>query len=134
VPSRMSEQERQEFLAEPRIGVLSVARGDDRPPHTTPVWYAYEPSSDISFFIGTQQTTDAMPNGRHSLLEGQEHVAPWRYSCRCWRNSLPAEAAPDNGTRTEPIIRTREVLCEERSDGGVRVRQQASKAPFTGGR
>jgi hypothetical protein len=33
----MTEKERQEFLAEPRIGVLSVARGGDRPPHSTPV-------------------------------------------------------------------------------------------------
>jgi nitroimidazol reductase NimA-like FMN-containing flavoprotein (pyridoxamine 5'-phosphate oxidase superfamily) len=51
---QMSEKERQEFLAEPRIGVLSVARGGDRPPHTTPVWYAYEPGGDVTFFTGTQ--------------------------------------------------------------------------------
>jgi hypothetical protein len=54
MPRRMTEKERQEFLAEPRIGVLSVARGDDRPPHTTPVWYAYEPGADLTFFTGTQ--------------------------------------------------------------------------------
>ena len=51
---RMTESERQEFLAEPRIGVLSVARGGDKPPHTTPVWYAYEPGGDVTFFTGTQ--------------------------------------------------------------------------------
>jgi hypothetical protein len=39
MPRRMTERERQEFLAEPHIGVLSVAAGDDRPPHTTPVKY-----------------------------------------------------------------------------------------------
>lgn len=50
----MNEQERQEFLAEPRIAVLSIARGAGRPPHTTPVWYAYEPGGDITFFTGTQ--------------------------------------------------------------------------------
>jgi hypothetical protein len=133
VPRRMTEQERQEFLAESHLGVLSIAKDDDRSPLTVPCWYGYEPRGDISFFIGTQ-TTDATPNGRHGLLEGQEHVSPWRYSCRCWRNTLPAEAAPDNGKRTEPIIRTREVLCEESSGGGVRVRQHASKAPFTGDR
>ena len=54
MPRRMTENERQEFLAEPRIGVLSVARGDHRPPHTTPVWYAYEPGGDLTFFTGTQ--------------------------------------------------------------------------------
>ena len=51
---RMTEKERQEFLAEPRIGVLSVARCGDRPPHTTPVWYAYRPGGNLTFFTGTQ--------------------------------------------------------------------------------
>jgi hypothetical protein len=54
MPRRMTERERQEFLAEPHIGVLSVAAGDDRPPHTTPVWYVYEPGGSITFFTGTQ--------------------------------------------------------------------------------
>jgi uncharacterized protein len=50
----MTERERQGFLAEPHIAVLSVSRGAGRPPHTTPVWYAYEPGGDVSFFTGTQ--------------------------------------------------------------------------------
>ena len=51
---QMTEQERQEFLAEPHIGVLSVASNDDRPPLTVPVWYDYRPGGNISFFTGTQ--------------------------------------------------------------------------------
>jgi uncharacterized protein len=54
MPRQMTERESQEFLAEPRIGVLSIARGDDRPPHTTPVWYGYEPGGNVTFFTGTQ--------------------------------------------------------------------------------
>src|SRR5215203_7495952 len=54
MPRRMTEKERQEFLAEPRIGLLSVAAGDDRPPHTTPIWYGYESGGSITFFTGTQ--------------------------------------------------------------------------------
>ena len=53
MPRPMTEKERQGFLAEPRIGVLSVAEGD-RPPHATPVWYGYEPGGDLTFFTGTQ--------------------------------------------------------------------------------
>ena len=34
---RMTERERQEFLAEPHIGVLSVACDGDRPPLSLPV-------------------------------------------------------------------------------------------------
>ena len=54
MPGPMTEGERQEFLAGQRVGVVSVARGDGRPPHSTPVWYAYEPGGNISFFTGTQ--------------------------------------------------------------------------------
>src|SRR5215208_2337406 len=54
MPRQMTEQERQEFLAEPHVAVLSVARGGDRPPHTTPVWYGYLPGGNITFFTGTQ--------------------------------------------------------------------------------
>jgi nitroimidazol reductase NimA-like FMN-containing flavoprotein (pyridoxamine 5'-phosphate oxidase superfamily) len=54
MPGQLTEQERQEFLAEPHVGVLSVADGGDRPPHTTPVWYAYRPGGDLTFFTGTQ--------------------------------------------------------------------------------
>jgi uncharacterized protein len=54
MPRQMTEKERQEFLAEPHIGVLSVARGGHRPPHTTPVWYGYEPGGSITFFTETQ--------------------------------------------------------------------------------
>ena len=54
MPRRMTEQERQEFLAEPHVAVLSVASGADRPPHTTPVWYGYQPDGNITFFTGTQ--------------------------------------------------------------------------------
>ena len=34
MPRQMTEQERQEFLAGPHVGVLSVASDDDRPPST----------------------------------------------------------------------------------------------------
>lgn len=54
MPRQMTERERQEFLAGPHVAVLSVARGGDRPPHTTPVWYAYEPGGEVTFFTGTQ--------------------------------------------------------------------------------
>lgn len=50
----MTEQERQEFLAGPHVAVLSVAAGADGPPHATPVWYAYEPGGEVTFFTGTQ--------------------------------------------------------------------------------
>jgi len=54
MPGPLTEQERQAFLAEPRVGVLSVASDDNRPPLTIPIWYAYQPGGDLTFFTGTQ--------------------------------------------------------------------------------
>jgi len=49
----LSESEAQAFLAAPHVAVLSVASDDARPPLTTPIWYAYEPGGNCSFFTGT---------------------------------------------------------------------------------
>jgi nitroimidazol reductase NimA-like FMN-containing flavoprotein (pyridoxamine 5'-phosphate oxidase superfamily) len=50
----LSVEERERFLAEPRVAVLSVASDDDRPPLTVPVWYAYRPGGRITILTGTQ--------------------------------------------------------------------------------
>ena len=54
MPRKMTEREREAFLAEPRVGVVSVASDDNRPPLTVPLWYSYQPGGDITFFTGTQ--------------------------------------------------------------------------------
>lgn len=54
MPRRMPEYECQAFLAEPHIGVMSVAGDHDRPPLTVPLWYGYQPGGNLSFFTGTQ--------------------------------------------------------------------------------
>ncbi len=51
MPRQMTEEERQDFLAGPHVAVLSVSR-DARSPHATPVWYAYEPGGNVTFFTG----------------------------------------------------------------------------------
>lgn len=56
MPKQLTEQERQAFLAEPHVGVLSVAGDGDRPPLTVPLWYGYQPGGNITFFTGTQGT------------------------------------------------------------------------------
>jgi uncharacterized protein len=54
MPGPLSQHDRQEFLAQPHVGLVSVASGDDRPPLAVPVWYAYEPGGNLSFFTNTQ--------------------------------------------------------------------------------
>ncbi|MCV7330491.1 pyridoxamine 5'-phosphate oxidase family protein [Mycobacterium cookii] len=46
-----SETQRQEFLADLHVGVLSVAAGD-RPPASVPIWYGYTPGGNILISTG----------------------------------------------------------------------------------
>src|SRR5215204_5290203 len=79
----MTEQERQEFLAEPHIGVLSVASDSDRPPLTVPVWYGYLPGGNVSFFTGTQgrkaRKTKLIQKAGVLSLSVQHEEFPYRY-------------------------------------------------------
>jgi uncharacterized protein len=80
---QMTEQERQEFLAEPHIGVVSVASDDDRPPLTVPVWYGYQPGGDLTFFTGTQgrraRKTRLIRRAGVLSLSVQREEFPYRY-------------------------------------------------------
>ncbi|CAA9575456.1 MAG: hypothetical protein AVDCRST_MAG49-4118 [uncultured Thermomicrobiales bacterium] len=83
MPRPMTEQERQAFLAEPRVGVLSVASDDDRPPLTVPVWYGYQPGGSLSYFTGTQgrraRKTGLMRRAGVVSLSVQHDEFPYRY-------------------------------------------------------
>ena len=47
----MTRQEREAFVADPHIAVVSVVDGD-RGPLTAPVWYDYKPGGEIRFVTG----------------------------------------------------------------------------------
>jgi len=51
----MSEQEREKFLADIHVGVVSVAGEPGEPPTSVPTFYAYEPGGQITMFTGTQR-------------------------------------------------------------------------------
>ena len=51
MPRPMTEQERQRFLTERHIAVLSVASDSERPPLTVPVWYGYQPGSNLTMRV-----------------------------------------------------------------------------------
>jgi nitroimidazol reductase NimA-like FMN-containing flavoprotein (pyridoxamine 5'-phosphate oxidase superfamily) len=50
MPRPLTEQEREAFLAEPRVAVLSLASNDERPPLAFPVWYGYRPGGQITYY------------------------------------------------------------------------------------
>jgi uncharacterized protein len=83
MPGQMTERERQDFLAEPHVAVLSVTSEGDRPPHTTPVWYAYDPGGDLTFFTGTQgrrpRKAGLIQKAGVLSVTVQREVFPYRY-------------------------------------------------------
>ena len=75
----MTRAEREAFLADVHIGVLSVARAD-RAPLTVPIWYHYEPGGDICIATGAQSQKLGFIRsaGRISLCV-QTETPPYKY-------------------------------------------------------
>lgn len=55
MPKVFTEAERERFLAEKHVGVLSVAAGDGRPPASVPIWYDYTPGGTIRINTGASR-------------------------------------------------------------------------------
>lgn len=83
MPRPLTAQERDAFLAEPHVAVLSVANDGGRPPHATPVWYAYQPGGDLTFFTGTQgrksRKADLLADAGVVSLTVQRETFPYKY-------------------------------------------------------
>jgi nitroimidazol reductase NimA-like FMN-containing flavoprotein (pyridoxamine 5'-phosphate oxidase superfamily) len=47
----MTKQEREAFLADLHVGIISIAE-EGRGPLTVPVWYAYDPGKDLRIMTG----------------------------------------------------------------------------------
>jgi len=80
ITTTMSRSEREAFLAETRVAVISVAEGG-RGPLTVPVWYRYEPGGVVRFVTGgTSRKARLMrASGRLSLCV-QTETPPYKYA------------------------------------------------------
>ncbi len=78
--TRMTQAEREEFLAGLHVGVLGVAEGDDRGPLIVPVWYSYRPGGLISVSTGrdSRKARAVAATGRLSLC-AQDERPPYKY-------------------------------------------------------
>ncbi|MEM8618679.1 MAG: pyridoxamine 5'-phosphate oxidase family protein [Actinomycetota bacterium] len=76
---RMTEDERQQFLADLHVGVLGIERGDG-PPLIVPVWYDYACGGDVEVYTGADSLKGrlAAAGGRGSLCAQQESL-PYKY-------------------------------------------------------
>jgi PPOX class probable F420-dependent enzyme len=79
VSLKMTQPEREEFLAGLHVGVLSVVDGDSAP-LTIPVWYAYEPGGLVRLTTsGSSRKARAVgAAGRFSLC-AQDERPPYKY-------------------------------------------------------
>jgi PPOX class probable F420-dependent enzyme len=75
-----SETERQEFLADKHVAVLSVAATDGRPPASIPIWYDYTPGGDIRIATGASSRKARLIEraGAVTLVAQREEV-PYQY-------------------------------------------------------
>ncbi|MGI9325422.1 MAG: pyridoxamine 5'-phosphate oxidase family protein [Pseudomonadales bacterium] len=77
--TRMSRTEREQFLADLHVGVLSIPNGDG-PPLTAPVWYDYEPGGDYWVLTGRDsQKGKLLQEGSQVTLVAQQETLPYAY-------------------------------------------------------
>lgn len=76
----MTRPEREVFLADVHVGVLSVADPDGGPPIAAPIWYAYTPGGDLQLITGTGSAKGrALRAAGHATLVVQSEQPPYRY-------------------------------------------------------
>lgn len=86
----LSTAEREQFLAEPHIGALSVLERPDRAPLTVPIWYHYTPGGELWVHTG--------PDSR----KGRAIEAAGRFSLMVQRTEPTVRYVSVEG----PVIRT----------------------------
>lgn len=78
-PLAMTREEREAFLADVHVGVLSVVE-PGRGPLAAPIWYAYEPGGELRIVTerGSRKGRLLEAAGRMSLV-AQTEAPPYRY-------------------------------------------------------
>ena len=76
---RMTEAERQAFLAGLHVGVLGVERADG-PPLVLPVWYSYEPGGGVVVLTSASSLKGRLlAAARRASLCAQQEDLPYKY-------------------------------------------------------
>ena len=75
----MTKEEREAFLADVHVGVISVAE-DGHGPLTVPIWYSYEPGGEVRVITGRTSRKGKLLEraGRFSLCV-QTETLPYKY-------------------------------------------------------
>ena len=75
----MTKQEREAFLADVHIGIISISE-EGRGPLTVPIWYAYDSGGDLRIMTGRESRKGRLlaRAGRFSLCV-QTETSPYKY-------------------------------------------------------
>ncbi|HEX7322497.1 MAG TPA: pyridoxamine 5'-phosphate oxidase family protein [Mycobacterium sp.] len=80
MPKPFTETEREAFLAQKHVGVLSVAASDGRPPASVPIWYDYSPGGDIRINTGaSRRKAKLIEQAGAVTLVVQREELPYQY-------------------------------------------------------
>jgi nitroimidazol reductase NimA-like FMN-containing flavoprotein (pyridoxamine 5'-phosphate oxidase superfamily) len=77
----MTREEREAFLAEPYVGILSVTAEPQRAPLTTPIWYEYQPGGVVKVITapGLRKVRLIEEAARFALCAQVAEVEDYRY-------------------------------------------------------
>ena len=76
---KMSNSEREAYLSEPHVGILSVPRYE-RGPLAAPIWYDYKPGEEVIMFIDKLSIkADCLKSVERISLCVQNEVPPYVY-------------------------------------------------------
>lgn len=79
MPRPFTEAERQQFLADKHIAVLSVA-ADGHPPASVPIWYDYTPGGNIRINTGVNNRTAKLVTAAGAVtVVVQREELPYQY-------------------------------------------------------
>jgi len=74
----MTTDEREDFLADLHVGVLSIAR-DGKGPLALPIWYQYEDGAVIISMSGSSAKAALLRRHGRATLTAQSETPPYRY-------------------------------------------------------
>ena len=80
MPRNFTPAEREAFLADKHVGVLSVAATDGRPPASVPIWYDYTPGGNIRINTGaSRRKAKLIERAGAVTLVVQHEELPYQY-------------------------------------------------------
>jgi nitroimidazol reductase NimA-like FMN-containing flavoprotein (pyridoxamine 5'-phosphate oxidase superfamily) len=100
----MTEAERQAFLADLHIGVISIERPDG-PPLTVPIWYVYEPGGDLWVLTPADSVKGRLLEQARRFSLCVQDERPRRYAYVTVEGPVVAIEAPDTEADRRPMAR-----------------------------